>query len=98
MSAVRDAQGGVAFVSCIMRDVTEKLRAERHIEHLATTDTLTGLANRNALLQKMADAVARAARTRGQLAVMFIGLRPPSCASSTLPSEAFSACLETLDP
>ena len=42
MSAVRDAQGGVAFVSCIMRDVTEKLRAERHIEHLATTDTLTG--------------------------------------------------------
>ncbi len=84
MSAVRDAQGGVAFVSCIMRDVTEKLRAERHIEHLATTDTLTGLANRNALLQKMADAVARAARTRGQLAVMFIDLDKFKAVNDTL--------------
>ena len=74
LSAVKDDHGKILFVSCIMRDVTDKIRADRHIEQLATRDTLTGLANRNMLLEKMTDAVARLSRAKSQLAVMFIDL------------------------
>lgn len=74
MSAVRDEQGKVLFVSCIMRDITEKIKAERHIEQLATIDGLTGLANRSMLLEQMNTAIARAQRTTTQMAVMFVDL------------------------
>ena len=74
MSAVRDEQGRVLFVSCIMRDVTERLKAERQIEQLATKDALTGLANRSSLMEQMQAAIARAARAGTKLAVMFVDL------------------------
>ncbi len=74
MSAVKDGEGKVLFVSCIMRDITEKIKAERHIEQLATIDGLTGLSNRSMLLEQMNAAIARALRSANQLAVMFVDL------------------------
>jgi diguanylate cyclase (GGDEF)-like protein/PAS domain S-box-containing protein len=74
LSAVRDDQGKVLFVSCTMRDITERVLAERQIEQLATRDALTGLPNRSMLMEKMIEAIARAARTRTNLAVMFVDL------------------------
>ena len=84
MSAVRDAQGKILFVSCIMRDVTERVFAERHIEHLATKDTLTGLSNRGMLTEQMRSAISRAARSHTQLAVMFVDLDHFKAVNDTL--------------
>ena len=74
MSAVTDEGSEILFISCIMRDVTEKLIAERRIEQLATRDALTGLSNRSRLMEQMQDGIARAVRAQAQLAVMFIDL------------------------
>ena len=84
MSAVRNERGDVLFVSCIMRDVTEKLRAELHIEQLATKDPLTGLANRSTLTEQMNNAIARAARAQTQLVVMFVDLDHFKAVNDTL--------------
>jgi diguanylate cyclase (GGDEF)-like protein/PAS domain S-box-containing protein len=74
LSEITDAQGKILFVSCTMRDVTERVKAARHIEHLATKDTLTGLANRSALLDAMNTAIVRAESANHRLAVMFVDL------------------------
>jgi diguanylate cyclase (GGDEF)-like protein/PAS domain S-box-containing protein len=74
MSVVRGERGEILFVSCIMRDVTEKIIAERQIEQLATRDALTGLSNRGRLMEQVEAAIARAARAGTQLALMFVDL------------------------
>ena len=65
---------GIKGYSVVVRDITERLIAERHIEELATKDTLTGLANRSMLMQQMTAAIARAARSHTHLVVMFVDL------------------------
>ena len=84
LSAVRDERGKILFVACIMRDVTERLKAERQIEQLATKDALTGLSNRNMLMQQMDAAIARATRSKSQLVVMFIDLDRFKAVNDTL--------------
>jgi diguanylate cyclase (GGDEF)-like protein len=74
LSAVRDEDGKILFISCIMRDVTERMKAEQHIEQLATKDALTGLSNRSMLMEQMSAAIARAARSHTHLVVMFVDL------------------------
>lgn len=74
MSAVRDGHDEIIFISCIMRDVTERITAEQHIEQLATKDVLTGLFNRHMLMEQMNTAVTRAARSQTQLVAMFVDL------------------------
>ena len=51
-----------------------KKQATERIEHLAHHDTLTGLANRNLLTERLESAVARGARYDRQFAVMWIDL------------------------
>ena len=58
----------------IGREVTELRRAERELEHQATHDALTGLANRHRLGQELERAIAHAAGTGGGLAVLYIDL------------------------
>ncbi|HYL89687.1 MAG TPA: EAL domain-containing protein [Burkholderiales bacterium] len=55
-------------------DVTVRKQDEARIEQLATRDTLTGLANRNLLAERTAQAILTAARTRSQLALLAIDL------------------------
>ncbi len=84
MSAVRNEHGEILFVACIMRDVTERMKAERHIEQLATKDVLTGLSNRSMLMEQLSTAIARAARSQTQFAVMFIDLDQFKAVNDTL--------------
>ena len=88
MSAVRDDQGRILFVSCIMRDVTEKVKAEHQIEQLATKDALTGLSNRSRLMEQMQAAIARATRAGTKLAIMFVDLDHFKAVNDTLGHDA----------
>ena len=55
-------------------DVTERVRAERHLAELATQDSLTGLANRAALFAQLDLALERARDAGRAVAVLFLDL------------------------
>ena len=58
----------------IGRDITERKRYERRIEHLANFDALTDLPNRNLLRDRVEQAIAHARRTGGHVGLMFVDL------------------------
>lgn len=55
-------------------DITDRKQAEREITHLANHDTLTGLANRRLLMERMEQLILQAKRNPIQFAVIFIDL------------------------
>ncbi|MDB5803218.1 MAG: hypothetical protein JWN73_540 [Betaproteobacteria bacterium] len=61
------------LVACL-EDITERVRAERHIEYLATRDHLTGLPNRLLFSDRLRQAMAKADRENTHLALLFIDL------------------------
>jgi diguanylate cyclase (GGDEF)-like protein/PAS domain S-box-containing protein len=61
-STVRDANGEVAKLVIVNRDITERKRAEEQLEHNLFHDTLTGLPNRRLFLDRLQHAFARARR------------------------------------
>lgn len=69
-----DACGQPAGGVGIIVDLTESKRAEDLIERLAFNDTLTGLANRTLLRDRLRAALLGAARAQRQLAVVHIDL------------------------
>ena len=58
----------------IVTDMTEGKNNEQLIERLAFTDSLTGLANRTLLRDRMRQAIAAAERNRSQVAVVSVNL------------------------
>jgi len=69
-----ELDGELAFVLCFVEDISARKVAEAHIEHLAHHDTLTGLANRALLKDRLQQAISAATRRKTQLAVLFIDL------------------------
>lgn len=61
-------------VLTIVRDVTDRKKAESKIRQLAFSDTLTGLANRQAFMQHLRECIQTAQRTGETLAMLFIDL------------------------
>ncbi len=55
-------------------EITERKNHESHIEYLATHDSLTGLANRTLLSDRLAQAIRQARRNSTRLALMFLDL------------------------
>ncbi len=55
-------------------DITARKQAEREITHLANHDTLTGLANRRLLMERMEQLILQAKRNRIEFSVIFIDL------------------------
>ena len=58
----------------LAQDVTERLRVEQDLVHQALHDSLTGLPNRNLLIDRLDQALARTQRSESQVAVIFIDL------------------------
>jgi diguanylate cyclase (GGDEF)-like protein/PAS domain S-box-containing protein len=58
----------------VVRDITDRRRAEERILYMANHDHLTGLANRSLLLDRMEDAINRACRHQRKMAVVFLDL------------------------
>ncbi len=58
----------------VLRDVTETYQRERHIQHMAMHDRLTGLPNRGLLESHMERALSHAKRHKFHVGVLFIDL------------------------
>ena len=70
----RNAAGKPTGMLGVIHDITEQWQAEQRIHHLAHHDSLTGLANRLLLQDRLAHALETAARRRWKVAVLFIDL------------------------
>ena len=74
IAPVRDSAARISHFVGIMNDITEKKYYEQGLEHQSTHDTLTALANRVLLLDRMQQAIASAARQKTQVCVAFFDL------------------------
>ncbi len=65
---------GKEAVQVIVRDISERKKAEASAHYLAYYDTITGLANRNLLNKHINKMLAQAKRNNQKMAVMFLDL------------------------
>lgn len=72
---IKDQAGGVVQLQTTSRDVSEKVRLRQKLEHDALHDALTGLPNRNRLINRLGAALARSHHQPNYLfAVVFLDL------------------------
>lgn len=71
---LRDERGQIIGTFGISRDITAQIRAEKALAYRALHDPLTGLANRVALMDRLALALVAIERRRSRLAVLFLDL------------------------
>ncbi len=72
--ALYDHAGSFAGVEGIYRDVTQRKNLERELQRLATTDMLTGIANRRAFLETAESAYAHSRRSGEPLTLLMLDL------------------------
>jgi len=103
-----DEKGLTTLLRGTVMDITERKAAEEQIRQLAHFDALTGLANRNLLIQLLSHALAKTQRRGTSLAVLFIDLDGFKKVNDTLGHKAgdwvlaefarrLSRCLRTSD-
>ena len=75
ISPVRDERGRLTHFVGVQDDVTERKLAEARVAHQAFHDPLTGLPNRLLFMDRLRDALSRAARGGGEMVAVFaVGL------------------------
>jgi diguanylate cyclase (GGDEF)-like protein len=72
--ALLDDDGRIVGTFGISRDITEQVQAQSALAHQALHDPVTGLANRVALMDRLAQALVSLERQPGRLAVLFLDL------------------------
>jgi len=73
-AAVRDRTDEVTALEGFITDITEHKQAEQLIQHIAYHDSLTGLANRSLLNDRLAMLVSTSQRKNRNFAVLFLDL------------------------
>jgi diguanylate cyclase (GGDEF)-like protein/PAS domain S-box-containing protein len=86
--------GAVEGIVLNTRDVTDRKRLERRLQHQASHDTLTGLPNRVLLRDRVEQALARRRRTGAPLALIFLDLDDFKNVNDTLGHAAGDAMLQ----
>ena len=74
MSSAAIVEQGRIAIQTVLRDVTERRRAEEEIRHLVYHDALTGLPNRALLFDRIRQAVQQVRRNGRRCAVMLLDL------------------------
>jgi diguanylate cyclase (GGDEF)-like protein/hemerythrin-like metal-binding protein/PAS domain S-box-containing protein len=74
LSAVKDEQGVLSNYVAVFSDITPLITKRKNMTHVAHHDTLTGLANRLLLSDRLNLSMAHAKRSRHSLAVCFLDL------------------------
>jgi diguanylate cyclase (GGDEF)-like protein/PAS domain S-box-containing protein len=74
LSTIFDATGELTHFIGIQNDVTTQVESAERLNYLAHHDILTGLANRGLLMEQMDQALLRAKRRNGRVAVLFFDL------------------------
>ena len=78
----------LSVVNQRVRRIIEATRAERHVHHLAYSDTLTGLPNRQKFMEELHLGIERAGRHGNALAVLFLDLDRFKFINDTMGHEA----------
>lgn len=73
-TAELDARGNIRRLSTLGQDVTDQVAAHDRLAYQATHDSLTGLPNRSLLIDHMELALARSARDKTPVALLFLDL------------------------
>jgi diguanylate cyclase (GGDEF)-like protein/PAS domain S-box-containing protein len=71
---VHDEHDLVIRIDGVAVDVSERRQRDEHITYLANYDMLTGLANRNLLLNRLEQSLLQAHRTRTKVALLFLDI------------------------
>lgn len=79
---------GMLFFAAVIRDITERKRAEERIHYQAHFDLLTDLPNRNLFLQRLDENISVAGRQNKLLALLFVDLDRFKWVNDTLGHEA----------
>jgi diguanylate cyclase (GGDEF)-like protein/PAS domain S-box-containing protein len=87
-------RGGEKFIWSSVEDLTKSKAAERRILHLAHHDAVTGLPNRNLLLDRVAHDIAHVHRKNRGLGLLFIDLDRFKNINDTLGHEMRDALLQ----
>ncbi|HVI50369.1 MAG TPA: diguanylate cyclase [Candidatus Sulfotelmatobacter sp.] len=74
LSLIRDAEGRIVNHVGVFSDVTDEKQEAERIRYRASYDALTGLPNRSLLHDRLQQALAKAVREQGMLAVLFLDL------------------------
>jgi diguanylate cyclase (GGDEF)-like protein/PAS domain S-box-containing protein len=74
VSLVRDTRGRPRYFIAQIQDISERKRMEAKLQHQASHDALTGLPNRILFTDRLKHALARTARDRQLVAVLFMDL------------------------
>ena len=74
MTPVHDRNGRLTHYVAILNDISERKRTEEALAYRATHDALTGLANRDLLIERLHETIAAASDGNGRIGVAFIDL------------------------
>jgi diguanylate cyclase (GGDEF)-like protein/PAS domain S-box-containing protein len=74
ISAIHDSAGNTTNYVGVFSDITQEKEASEKLLHIASHDALTGLPNRALLHDRLEQALAKAQRDNGGLALLFIDL------------------------
>jgi diguanylate cyclase (GGDEF)-like protein/PAS domain S-box-containing protein len=94
VAPVQDQQGAVSHFVVAQYDISAAMGYEAEIEYQATHDSLTGLANRNLLRERLTDAIANARRKEGAFWIAFLDLDRFKFVNDTMGHEAGDALLK----